>query len=315
MTRRKFVYSFVGTSAIAAAYPCYFEPRWLVVTRPRVDLKRAPLAGPVRILQLSDLHLSWCVPLSLIDSAISLGLNQKPDLICLTGDFITGLEDLSTGAYARALSRLSMAAPTFAVLGNHDGGIWARAMGGYSDHGAVEKLLEQSGIHLLHNASRRVQIQNAGLTLVGLGDLWADEIEPERAFSGLDAELPVVLLSHNPDSKDTLATYPWDLMLSGHTHGGQVIVPFDGPRFAPVQDKRYVAGLGAWGSRQIHVSCGVGNLGGVRFRCRPEVSLSTLGPSPSFPVTTRQHSLTPTKTTLSTRARTSSSGSPMLSSN
>jgi len=277
VTRRKFVYSFLGTSAIAATYPCYLEPRWLAVTRPRVDLIRARLAEPVRILQLSDLHLSWCVPLSLIESAITLGLKQKPDIICLTGDFITGLEDLSTGAYARTLSRLSTAAPTFAVLGNHDGGIWVRQMGGYSDHGAIEKLLEQSGIHLLHNASQYVQIRNAGLTLVGVGDLWADEIDPAQAFSGLDAALPVVLLSHNPDSKAALADYPWDLMLSGHTHGGQVIVPFDGPRFAPVQDKRYVAGLGAWGSRQIHVSRGVGNLGGVRFRCRPEVSLLTLG--------------------------------------
>ncbi len=65
-------------------------------------------------------------------------------------------------------------------------------------------------------------------------------------------------------------------MLSGHTHGGQVILPFDGPRFAPVMDKRYVAGLGMWGERQIHVSRGVGNLHGVRFRCRPEINLLTL---------------------------------------
>src|SRR5437868_2332190 len=78
-------------------------------------------------------------------------------------------------------------------------------------------------------------------------------------------------------SKDMLGAFDWDLMLSGHTHGGQVIIPFDGPRFAPVVDKRYVAGLRPWGSRQIHVSRGVGNLGGVRFGCRPEVSLLKVG--------------------------------------
>jgi len=137
----------------------------------------------------------------------------------------------------------------------------------------LRKLLEHSGIQLLHNTSTHVQVRSAGLTLVGLGDLWAEEIEQARAFSALDAGIPVVLLSHNPDSKDVLGNYPWDLMLSGHTHGGQVIIPFDGPRFAPVMDKRYVGGLGTWGFRQIRVSRGVGSLGGVRFRCRPEVNL------------------------------------------
>ena len=274
--RRRFLLSCLAGSGIAASYPCYFEPRWLAVTGPRVKLGRASLAEPLRLLHLSDLHLSSPVPLSLIESAVTLGLDERPDLICVTGDFITHREDLAGGAYARTLSRLSATAPTFAVLGNHDGGRWAAGRGGYSDSGAVRQLLKRSGIQLLHNTSARLRVGQAEFALVGVGDLWSDEIDSGQAFQAADPRQPTILLAHNPDSKDLLAGHAWDLMLSGHTHGGQVRIPWEGPIFAPVADMRYVAGLGAWGSRQIHVSCGVGNLGGVRFLCRPEVNLLIL---------------------------------------
>jgi predicted MPP superfamily phosphohydrolase len=223
VTRRKFGYAFLAASGVAAAYPCYFEPRWLTVTRPVVKLSRSQLREPVRILHLSDLHLSIPVPLSLIDAAVDLGLNERPDVICLTGDLITGRRDLSSGEYARTLSRLAGAAPTFAVLGNHDGGSWASEAGGFSDTSAVRHMLEASGIRLLHNASVHVQVRTAGFSVVGVGDLWADEVAPKTAFSGVDLGEPTLLLAHNPDTKDTVATYTWDLLLSGHTHGGQVL--------------------------------------------------------------------------------------------
>jgi predicted MPP superfamily phosphohydrolase len=276
MTRRAFFHSVgrAGAALVASAsYPCFFEPRWLEVTQRRVNLRRPRRIGPIRILHLSDLHLSAFVSLGQIESAVSLGLAQKPDLVCLTGDFITGQEDLGSGAYAKVLARLSTSAPTLAVLGNHDGGSWAEAGGGYADHRVIERLLDQSGIELLHNRARPVQVRGATLSLVGVGDLFAGEIDAVRAFSGADTSLATLLLSHNPDSKDLLGAYPWDLMLSGHTHGGQVVFPFIGPHYAPVRDKRYVSGLHPWGSRQIHVTRGIGNVAGIRFGCRPEVSL------------------------------------------
>jgi predicted MPP superfamily phosphohydrolase len=262
----------VGAGTTAICYPCFYEPRWLETTERRVDLTRARLRNPIRLLHLSDLHASLVVPLSMIQNAISLGLNQAPDLICLTGDFITFRHDFDSPAYVRALKRLSSAAPTFAVLGNHDGGSWSRYRRGNSDHKAVERILEESGVRLLHNRSERVRVRDERLTLVGVGDLWSREIDGCRAFSEARDEEPIVLLAHNPDSKEQLRPYQWDLMLSGHTHGGQVIVTHAGARYAPVADKRYIAGLKPWGSRQIHVTRGVGNVGGVRFRCRPEVS-------------------------------------------
>ena len=277
MTRRSLLLGALSAGATAIGYPCFYEPRWLETTERRVRLAHAPFRNPIRLLHLADLHASLVVPLSLIQHAITLGLSQAPDLICLTGDFITFRHDFDSRAYVNALKRLTAAAPTFAVLGNHDGGSWAGRHRGNADHAFVERMLEESGVRLLHNRSERVTVRDERLTLVGVGDLWSHEVDGWKAFAGVRSEEPVVLLAHNPDSKGKLVSFPWDLMLSGHTHGGQVIVTHDGARYAPVADKRYVAGLKPWGSRQIHVTRGVGNVGGVRFRCRPEVSTLVIG--------------------------------------
>jgi len=77
-----------------------------------------------------------------------------------------------------------------------------------------------------------------------------------------------VLLSHNPDSKTEVQDHPWDLMLCGHTHGGQLWIPFVGAPFAPIRDKRFVKGLRRWNNRWIHVTKGVGNLHGLRLNWR-----------------------------------------------
>ena len=275
-TRRKVLYSMLGCAA-AAAYPCYIEPRWLDLSRRRVILPR--LECPVNLLQLSDLHASEFVSLGMIETAVNLGLSAKPDLICLTGDFISYRDVPDAAAYARILRRLSQAAPTFAVLGNHDGGRWGRDKG-FPDHRYVDRVLEMAEIPLLHNRAVRLEPNGQPLSLAGVGDVWAGEMKAARAFAGVKAgDHPVVLLSHNPDTKTYLGQYPWDLMLSGHTHGGQVIIPFYGPPIIPVADLRYLAGLKPWGDRQIHVTKGVGNLLGVRFDCRPEVSLLELSPA------------------------------------
>jgi predicted MPP superfamily phosphohydrolase len=272
VTRRRFLYSAIGGTAIGISYSCYFEPRWLRVTEQHVRLPSTVSRTPIRLLHVSDLHASLFVPMSLIEHAVNLGLEQKPDLVCITGDFITGRDHVDTGEYVRLLRRFSAAAPTFAVLGNHDGGIWAREHWGYEGHSAVERLLLDSGIELLHNRSASA----LGISLVGVGDLWSDEIQPMRAWAGARKDRPIVVLSHNPDSKEALGAFSWDLMLSGHTHGGQVVFPVWGPCYAPVQDRRYVEGLKRWDDRYVHVTRGVGNLGGVRFRCRPEISLLLL---------------------------------------
>ncbi|HEX2747583.1 MAG TPA: metallophosphoesterase, partial [Verrucomicrobiales bacterium] len=128
-------------------------------------------APPLRLLQLSDFHAD---PMSLADirHAVDLGLAEKPDLICLTGDFITWKYD-QWDEYAAILARLPAAAPTFAILGNHDGGGWARHKG-YADNSLVRKMLEQAKIPLLHNRRELLEIAGRRFILAGLGDWWAD---------------------------------------------------------------------------------------------------------------------------------------------
>ena len=276
MITRRSLLPILGGGLAAASYPCYIEPRWLDANVRHVAITRVRLPHPVRILHLADLHASVFVPLDLIDSAITAGLAMRPDLICVTGDFITFCDDFSFEDYARTLSRLSKAAPTFAVLGNHDGGPWSAKHRGNPDSKMVEALLENSGIRLLRNESERVRVSDLSLSLAGTPDLWQEKIDPRRTFADVHETEPVVLLAHNPDTKDVVAKYPWDLMLSGHTHGGQVVLPGLGVCFAPVNDWRYIAGLVPWGERQVHVTRGVGNFGGVRFQCRPEVNLLEL---------------------------------------
>jgi hypothetical protein len=254
-----------------------FEPGWFEVTRTEIRIAR-PGTGThrLRILHLSDFHASAVVPLSDIDEAIALGLASAPDLIVLTGDFVTG-QDIPWTAYADVLSKLSRTAPTLACLGNHDGGVWTQRVGRPYTSERVEALLTNAGIELLHNRSSVRVIRQRPVRITGVGDLWSGECQPAIAFHGRDDAAPPgmlhVVLNHNPDAKDLFSPYAWDLMLCGHTHGGQLRLPIVGTPFAPVRDKRYVAGLHPWAGRQLYVTRGVGNLHGIRFNCRPEVTV------------------------------------------
>jgi predicted MPP superfamily phosphohydrolase len=281
ITRKKFLRCFAGCAlggVAAGSYARWGETHWLRVTRTAIALpKRGRVAGaaPLRILHLSDLHAyePW-VSLDHIARAVALGLAQKPDLVCLTGDFITRRYG-SFGEYARILHRLAVAAPTFACLGNHDGGIWSANDGGYSQVESVQGMLAAAGIDLLYNSYRDTVVKGHHLQLFGVGDWWSDRCRPGRAFAGVpprEGALRLVL-NHNPDAKVAFATYDWDLMLCGHTHGGQIGIPGIAEAIAPVQDKDFIAGLYRWQERQIFITRGVGNLHGVRFLCPPEVSV------------------------------------------
>lgn len=268
VNRRTFLACLTGSAAVGG-YMRFWEPGAISVLRHNFFFN-TQMAG-FRILHLSDFHASAVVSLNFIMESLQLGLAEKPDLIFLTGDFITTTYKDFAG-YTEALQLLSAAAPTYACIGNHDGGWWARHRG-YPNWQNVAEMLKAARITVLHNESMVIEVKSVRLQLVGLGDLWARECDPAKAFERADASIPTMVLSHNPDSKELISDQKWDLMLCGHTHGGQLSLPWIGTPFAPVRDHRYVSGLNRWRDRFIHTTPGVGNLHGMRLNCPPEVSV------------------------------------------
>lgn len=264
--------AFHSLALLGEGYRRFAEPNWYEVTEKTVSI--GWLRTPLRVLHLSDFHDSKSVSLESIEKAIDISLGLRGDIAFLTGDFITGKLS-NENEYQRILKKLSSLVPTYACIGNHDGGKWSGLNHGYKDFSKVRTLLENSGVKLLFNEAERVEVSGETLSLVGLGDLWSGDTRPKGILNTVRSrDEAVIVLSHNPDSKELLKKYDWDLMCCGHTHGGQLVVPLIGFRpFLPVVDKSFPEGLLNWGERHVHISRGIGNLHRLRFNCRPEISI------------------------------------------
>lgn len=256
--------------ALAAADVYLVEPRWPQVSRRQVRIEGV---RPFRLVQLSDLHLSQSVSPEMIRHAFQQAIAERPDVVCLTGDYVTRIHGQSLAGYAEIFRELSSRIPTFAVKGNHDGGVWAQYYLNDPADRQVDGVLAEAQVPLLEN--RSVWLEREGVWLVGVGDLWSEAVDGAKAFAAVPRGMPAILLAHNPDTKDELKNFAWRLMLSGHTHGSQNGLPYLRERYAPVEDKRFIAGMNWWpeGGRWIHTNVGVGNVGGFRVWCRPEVSV------------------------------------------
>ncbi len=281
ISRRRFFIAAGGAVAAAGGlvHARKIEPRRLAVRQTDLALPPGVWSGPpLRVLHLSDLHLSRAVSLDFIDAAITRSLATRPDLICVTGDFVTAGHAFDESAYTPVLARLTAAAPTFATLGNHDGGAFTGRFGGERSPDRVGQMLARAGTNRLHNQNTAVRVRGRNVHLVGVGDWWNNDCRPEPAFRNFTpaAEEPVLALSHNPDSKSALNTHPWHVLLCGHTHGGQCGLPFIGRALSPVQDKAFIAGAYRFADRWLHITRGIGNLHGIRVLCRPEASLLVL---------------------------------------
>jgi predicted MPP superfamily phosphohydrolase len=271
----------IGRNWARVSYALRVEPTWLEVNRhdvPVADLP-APFAG-LRIVQLSDFHCSRQVTPAYLKEAVALTEAQQGDLVVLTGDFVhKGFRYVDRAA--EVLGRLSAPHGVYAVLGNHDYSV-RNALGfrRYRHlHRAVADALTAQGIRVLHNETVMLRREDAAVHLVGVNDLWSRVCDLDRAFAGLSPALPHIVLAHNPRTVERLAGRRCDLMLSGHTHGGQIHLPGVGRPTLGRKAGRFAAGMYRYQNTYLYVNKGVGFGFRLRFGVRPEVAVLTLRPA------------------------------------
>lgn len=272
-TRRQFLRGLiaaplVGVSA-ASAYSRLIEPYNYWISETDVFLRDLPprFEG-FRITQLTDIHHSRILGISEVRRVLSLAQQTNPDMFVLTGDYSTSYRRFIEPC-AEALSALSAPEGVWAVLGNHDH---------YTDPELTTRSLGRHHISVMNNIHTTLRRGPDLLQLSGIDDWTWNATDWARAFSGLDAKTPTILLSHQPSVLDLKQTSNVALIISGHTHGGQLKFPLLGaPARFVTNDLKYARGLFRRGETQLYVSSGTGVIGlPLRFGVRPEIAVLRL---------------------------------------
>ena len=284
LSRRGFI-KYTGLGALAGvflgfsawSYATQVEPRWIDITEIHLPLRRLPPSfNGLRVVQLSDIHIGGWMNRARLDQVVEQILALKPDVVTLTGDYLAGhgwtkrhaalLEDLEV-----SLRPLSKASTVVGILGNHDH--WTSARG-------VRTMFARAGIADLSNTFITLRRGEECLYLAGVDDLYERRAQLPELLKRLPSGGSVILLAHEPDyAVVSAATGRFDLQLSGHTHGGQVVVPFYGPPILPHLGKKYPSGRYQVKEMIQYTNRGIG-MGSlpVRFNCRPEISVFVLRP-------------------------------------
>lgn len=274
--RRKFYFKalvmlFLACCLTLAVWSVFIEPNRIVVNETIVHFPNLPSAfDGMRIVVLSDLHVgSPHINVKKLQSIVAQANELKPDLILLPGDFVVGQEFgasfVEPELIADALKNLRARHGVYAVLGNHD----------WWYYGArVRRALEASGIQVLENESREIQLNDQAIWLAGLGDLWTGKPDVAATLQRIPAGAPIIAFTHNPDLFLQIPERV-GLTIAGHTHGGQVNLPLAGRLVVPSNyGQRFAAGLVREKNHLLFVSTGIGtSVLPLRFRVPPEIAL------------------------------------------
>jgi predicted MPP superfamily phosphohydrolase len=214
---------------------------------------------PLRIVHFSDLHFIGCPGNGYYEFMVSQAVALKPDVFVFTGDLIDKMELLDTAV--STLRPLTDVAPCYFILGNHD---WKY------QYETIRAAVSASGWKCVTGSHEIVTVAGRKVLLAGSERPWMGDVPPAVRDAGCDLR---ILLSHSPDQYLFAQRSGYDVMLSGHTHGGQVVLPLIGPVYSPsIFGVSYVSGLFQLGDLTMHVSRGIGGKDPMRWRCSPELT-------------------------------------------
>ena len=263
----------IATGVTLVVWAFWWEPGRLVVDRTELELPGWPAPLELRVALIADLHVGS--PRNGVDNlrrVVQRVNEQTPDLVIIAGDLtidnVVGGRFVPPERIAEELASLESRYGAFAVLGNHDR--WLSAQ-------RVQAALESADITVLENRNLPVEVAGGVVWLAGVSDYWTGHPSIGDALDGIPDGEPVILFTHNPDLFPEVPDRV-SLTMAGHTHGGQVIIPFVGPGNTPSRfGARYAADHVVEDGRHLFVTTGVGTSRlGVRFLVPPEIASLTL---------------------------------------
>ena len=241
-----------------------------------IRMPRLPQAfDGFRIVHLSDFHYEPFFDDPIIRSAVAKTNELKPDLVVLTGDYVTqhklyGQRQSAHGAEpcGQLLQGIRSRLGTFAVLGNHDV---------ITDPNFVTLTLERNGVRVLRNVSLPFERERARIWLAGVDDVLGRSNDLDQTLKNIPSRESTIVLVHEPDYADVVSRRHVDLQLSGHSHGGQVRLPFIGAPYLPPLARKYPWGLRKVRNLLVYTNRGLGTIGvPLRLNCPPEITVVTL---------------------------------------
>lgn len=255
---------------LGSIYVHKIEPNWLQVKQVNLNLPHlsSEFKG-YRIVQITDIHAGDWLKQAQLDRIVETINRQQPDIVVLTGDYVTRSPQEGVDILRSGLAQLHPRDLSLAVLGNHDY---------YANAQAIAQTLQTANIQVLENDVYTLKRGKASLHIAGVGSLMAGQVHLDRVLAQLPPAGAAILLAHEPDLADTTATTGrFDLQLSGHSHGGQVKIPWFPRRRLPPYGKIYPSGQYQVGDMIQYTSRGVGMVKPhVRFNCRPEITVFNL---------------------------------------